>query len=254
MDTMYVIIGCVGGSALVLALTAIGRNEYIYRMSRRRGDEDDGCGRCNKQCFYKMSLLPRYLGFHVNRVQPQPKEEPSNGPVNGAAQVRGGAPFKESVDVMFIIKKLHKQNLIDAGQAKRLSGMVPEHDPRLLRLLRRYNKHDVALSRNQNFATALVEMARKLPSKADEDKARAEAAKAREAEAAAARSEASAAARAAWVRAAKGAAGSGAMNLASYLKSQRAKKSAADEADDQETPREPREPRGPVEKPTWRHL
>jgi len=78
-----------------------------------------------------------------------------------------------AVDIMHMVKRMRKDDLIDEDQTKQLSDMVVNGDMKLIVLVKKHQDPDVPLTRNQQFSAALIRLAAKRanPVRSQEDKA-----------------------------------------------------------------------------------
>lgn len=144
--TMYILIGCAGGLVLTVAAAAVLYNEYLYRKARGETNEPWSC--CFSAVFWRD--VRRRLG-----CAPKDQGQGKKPGAVGGREVKPYLPtFKESVDCMFLVRRMKKDGLIDEAGAKRLSDAVASRDTRLLALVRKHTKKataDTVLTRNAEF-------------------------------------------------------------------------------------------------------
>ena len=158
---IIVLVSLAVGAVACVALGAIAWNEYIYRINRQ-GEEDEppscSCLRLRKASRKCCRRCRARLRGGLERV--------------GAEDVTGGKlqpptarerPNFPSVDIMFIIKRLVSDKVIDQTHSSRLSGFVAKRDPRMVELVTRHTRSNPVLTRNIDFISALVILSKEDP-------------------------------------------------------------------------------------------
>jgi hypothetical protein len=133
-----------------VAASAVSYNEYLYRKARGETNEPWCC--CFSATVWRD--VQRRLGWPITDLVTGQGKTNSRDAVSVPEVQRYQPPFKESVDCMFLVKRLKKDGLVDEDGAKRLSDTVASRDPRLLALIRKHTKNltaDSVLTRNAEF-------------------------------------------------------------------------------------------------------
>jgi len=158
-ETMFIVIGTVGGTAFCVAALLIARNEYVY-ISNREPSEPSApwCACCGKFSEGTRTALRQCRCLGSALVAPERKKRSSKKAEDPAKtpQRVSRSTLLPAVDIMQLTKQMRRDNLIDEAQAKKLSDMVVNGDGKLIALVQKHHDPEVALTRNERFMAALV--------------------------------------------------------------------------------------------------
>mmetsp|Transcript_15841 Transcript_15841/g.18695 ORF Transcript_15841/g.18695 Transcript_15841/m.18695 type:complete len:249 (+) Transcript_15841:66-812(+) len=171
---IFVTIVSVCALIALIALIAIGRNEYIYRLNKPADDvnEDitclEGCIKFIREKFYCFSICcSKCVKIKIHSI-----DEELGNETNPIEENKVTPPPKSlipSVDIMFIIRRLKKDQMITSKHVTILSRLVATKDPRLISLIKKHNEHNRIISRNEKLKTALVLLARTIENESKQE-------------------------------------------------------------------------------------